>query len=559
MVTEESQKNPFAAWDRMNTIWFRYWTDYEEKGKTLTNNEEIKKHRERFKREVQFLIRSSCDPDFHNFLNKRLNYTKEDGRKYGLVARKHVMELTRFILLDKLLQDRGKFVTIRDRNIITPKNNGVTSKSKQNKEANGEADLQYKSYGHLLRIVNHYYPELLTRRKELRQRIGRRKLSGGRRIGDHRERIVETQFSKEEKLPPGIFDLIVARAMRQDATDDFYRRMHMQAEETAKSMICNPIDLAQLLTFKDDLHKIIDEIGANPFHYEAENDGKPHLLNESDFRILIQMLFIQVRTLVRLRWFREKSERLQNKIIFKEPRITQYRKKDAKKAVSLSLQWFKNPESVIKALGIAALSYIRFMKEPQPQVGLWLIQECLQQLTLSDAEKALAYYNIAMIYQQANQHRLMMKWLRKSLQLWEQVGGHPGDEADIYAYMAEYWRLKDNEKYISNRNKAEELLGSDTLTHRRKAFHYLFFANCACMFNDKYWEKRLYELGLISAKDGFLEDFANYFNQCIQDFQTFGQRGPQGGLGRYEAPEDYGERISSSSFKTWFLNPDSDN
>lgn len=560
MATEKPQKNPFAAWDRMNTIWFRYWTNYEEKGKTLTSSEENKKHQEKFKREVQFLIRSSCDPDFHRFLNKRLNYIKADGRKCGLVVRKHMRELTKFILLDKLLQDRGKFVTIRDRNIAPPKNNGVTLKSKENKEANGEEDLKYQSYGHLLRIVNDYYPELLTRRVELRQRMGRRKLSDGRRIDDHRERIVETQFSKEEKLPPGIFDLIVARAMRQDATDDFYRRMHMQAEETAKSMICDPIDLAKLLEFKEDVLKAIDEIGANPFLYNAEYDGKQELLTESDFRILIQMLFLQVRTLAELRWFREKSERLQNKIIFREPRITKYRKKDAEKAVSLSWQWFKNPESVIKAMGIVALSYIRFMKEAQPQVGLWLIQECLKQLTLSDGDKALAYYNIAMMYQQANQHRLMMKWLRKSLQLWEQVGSHPGDEADVHAYMAEYWRLKDNEKYFCNRNKAEELLKSDTLTKRRKAFHYLFFADCACMFNDKEWEKQLYEQGLmISAKDDSLQDFANYFNQCIHDLQSFGQRGPQGGPGRYEAPKDYGETISSSSFKTWFFDPDSGN
>jgi|GEM_PF-3002963 len=560
MATKNPQKNPFADWDRMNTILFRYWTNYEEKGKSLKSIEAINQHNEKFKREVQFLIRRSCDPDFHIFLNNRLDYTKGAGRKSGLVIRKHMKELTKFILLDKLMQNRGRFVTIRDPNIAPSKNNKGLFENQENGNPNGEEDLEYQSYGHLLRMVNHYYPELVTRRTELQQRTGRRKWSNGRRLENHRERIVETQFSKEENLPPGIFDLIVARAMRQDATEDFFRRMHMQNEEMIKSMICDPIDLAKLLAFREDVLQIINEIGTNPFLSNTENAEKQKL-TEPVFRLLIQMLFQQVRTLVELRWFREKSPSIQHKIIFKEPRITKYHKKDAAKAVNLNWLWFNYPECVIKLMGIAALSYIRFRKEPQPQVGLWLIQECLKQLTLSEDDKALAFYNIAMMYQQTNQLRLMMKWLGKALQLWEHVGGHPGDEADIYAYMAEYWRLKDTEKYLFYRNKAEELLKNDNiLTQRRKTFHYLFFADCAAMFKDKAWEERLYELGLlISSKDDSLEDFANFFNQCLNDLAAFGERGPQGGLGRFAAPNDYGETITSSSFKTWVFGPDSGN
>jgi len=391
--------------------------------------------------------------------------------------------------------------------------------------------------------------------------MGKRKFSEGRRIDDHRERIVETQFSKEEKLPAGIFELVVARAMRQDATPDFLRRMHLQAEEVAKSMICDPVDLTKLLAFRKDVLKIIDDLGTNPFIDNAEKNEKQEPFTESGiFHFFIQTLFLQVRTLVELRWFRDKSERIQNSIIFRESLQPKYSRKDAKKAVTLSLQWFKNPEGVLELMGIAALSYIRYLKKPMPQVGLWLMLECVQQLNLPDDSKALTYYNIAMSYQQAKRNRLMMRWLSRSLALWERIGDHPGDEGDIHGYMAEYWRLQNNKNYLFHRNRAEELVKSSILSERRKAFHYLFLADCAYMFHDKEWEERLYELGLmISANNASLEDFANYFNQCLSDLKTFGERGPQGGPGRFAAPKEYAETISSPSFKMWFVDPDISN
>jgi hypothetical protein len=127
--------------------------------------------------------------------------------------------------------------------------------------------------------------------------------------------------------------------------------------------------------------------------------------------------------------------------------------------------------------------------------------------------------------------------------------------------MAEYWRPKDREKYLKYRNKAEELLKNDTtLTRRRKAFHFKFFADCAAMFKDKAWEKHLYEQGLLfSSKDDLLKDFADWFNQCLDDLEKLCERGPQGGFGRFAAPNDWDETIVSSSFKTWSCGPDSGN
>jgi hypothetical protein len=84
MTTDMPQKNIFIAWDRMNTIWFRYWTNYEEKGKSLSG-EAVEEHQRRFKREVHFLVKNFCDLEFHQYLNKRLDYTKENGRKDGAV------------------------------------------------------------------------------------------------------------------------------------------------------------------------------------------------------------------------------------------------------------------------------------------------------------------------------------------------------------------------------------------------------------------------------------------------------------------------------------------
>jgi hypothetical protein len=41
------------------------------------------------------------------------------------------------------------------------------------------------------------------------------------------------------------------------------------------------------------------------------------------------------------------------------------------------------------------------------------------------------------------------------------------------------------------------------------------------MFKDKEWEKRLYGLGLmVSGNDASLEDFALFFNQCLNDLHN---------------------------------------
>jgi hypothetical protein len=209
---------------------------------------------------------------------------------------------------------------------------------------------------------------------------------------------------------------------------------------------------------------------------------------------------------------------------------------------------------------IAALSYIRYLKVPMPQVGLFLTQECLKQLDLSDDSKALAFFNIAMSYQQMENYGLMLKWLDKAKLLWEQIGDHPGDIAEIYGYIAEYWRLRDYEKYLGNRRKAEELLKSEILTRRRKAFHFLFLSNCAYMSKDKEWERRLYELGLlVSGDENSLEDFAFFFNQCLNDLKVYGARGPEAGPGRYAQPNEWGESVLSPSFKVTFLDPNGGN
>ena len=111
------------------------------------------------------------------------------------------------------------------------------------------------------------------------------------------------------------------------------------------------------------------------------------------------------------------------------------------------------------------------------------------------------------------------------------------------------------EKYALYRNKAEGILKNDTfLPPRRRLFHYLFFADCAAMFEDKDWEQHLYELGkIIASSDPSLIDFANFFKQCLNDLKEFGERGPQGGPGRFAPPADYSSLNISSSFKTWIF------
>ena len=80
------------------------------------------------------------------------------------------------------------------------------------------------------------------------------------------------------------------------------------------------------------------------------------------------------------------------------------------------------------------------------------------------------------------------------------------------------------------------------------------------MHQDTQWEKRLYELGLVlSGNDASLEDFAFFFNQCLNDLEAFGKRGPEGGPGRFAPPKEWDERRPSPSFKMTFVDPDAGN
>jgi len=541
MVNDSNPNNLFGTWDRMNTIWFRYWTFYEEKGKTLTGDA-IHDHIEKFKREVHFLVRRSCDLEFHQYLNSILDYTKEKGRKDGLVIYKHMRELTRFVLLDKIQKQRGKFLTTRD--IL----------SKRNYES--EDCQEQLSYGHLHRIVNKYYPELLTTRIELRGRLGKRKYDNDRKIEDHRERIVETQFTIPEKVPPGIFNLVVARAMQKDATPRFLKQMNNLANMMPRFMLSDPIDLAKLVVFRDDVQKLIDEIGENPF-IDPDDSEVSDFFESRLFNYLVQTLFHQIRVLVELRWFREKTESFQDKLINREPGYPKYRKKDAQKAISMGLKWFGRPELVIQIMGISSLAYDKLYREKAPKTGLLLFKQCLEQLDLSDEWKAHVTYNLGMAYLQLGQERLMLRRLRESTKLFEKVGGHPGDQADAYGYIAEYWRTKNRDKYLFFRDKSEKLVTSPILTKRRQALHYKYLSDCAYIHQDKNWEKRLYELGLKhSGNDTSLEDYTLWFNQCLGDLEINGERGPERGPGRYPPPEELGSIRYSPSFKATILDPD---
>lgn len=552
-MNTEITKNIFNEWDRMNTIWFRYWCDFEETGKALDpeDYEEHKKHWAKFRREVQFLLKSACDYEFHQYLNKRLDYTKDEGRKEGKVIRKHMKELVRYIFLDKIRQKEGKFATTR--NVLPSKNSRCEEQliDGRGKTMPLRDDKETLSYAQLHRMVDEYYPELLTTRREQRSRFGRRKYDDGRRIEDHRERIIETLFSRKEKVPSGIFDLVIVRAMGKDATPKFLKQARFQGKVNSQLMICDPVDIAKLLAFRADVLEIIDDMGCNPFI-----DMKEYRSSLA-FKFLVESLFVQVRALAELRWFREKSLRIQENIIWREPRLPKYSRRNAQRAVALSLQWHENPETVLHLMDIVGFLSARYLADRFPKMGLWLSQECFKQLHLSEEWKANTCYNIAMGHFLNRQSGLMLRRLKESLAIYERIGGHHGDEADAYGYIAEYWRLRNFKKYLLNRGKAEELLKSSILTPRRKGFHYLWLANCAVESKDIEWAKRLYGLGLVLAgKDASLEDFANFFSQCLNDLEGFGKVGPVTGPGRYPMPQDWVDIKISASLGMIIADPD---
>jgi hypothetical protein len=208
-------------------------------------------------------------------------------------------------------------------------------------------------------------------------------------------------------------------------------------------------------------------------------------------------------------------------------------------------------------MNIVTFLSARYLADRFPKMGLWLSQECLKQLHLSEGWKANTCYNIAMSHFLNRQSGMMLKRLKESLAIYKRIGGHPGDEADAYGYIAEYWRLRRFKKYMLNRSKAEELLKSTILTPRRKAFHYLWLANCAVESKDIEWAKRLYGLGLMLAgEDAKLEEFANFFSQCLTDLEQTGKVGPVAGPGRYPLPQDWAEIKTSASFGMIIADPD---
>ena len=544
-----AEENLFTAWDRMDTILARYWLYNRHKLKTLTG-EERTQWREKFKSETHFLIKRYCDLEFYQYLNKRLDYTKDSHRKDGIVIRNHMKELARFILIDKLMEKNNKFATTND---IQSKNRTDWWKTERNntKDANDLSD------DHLHKMINDY-PELFTTRNELRKRLGRRKYDNNRRIDDHRDRIIESQFTRRLKVPPGVFAAIVLEAMGDDFAPKAARdRMMFQFNLNAKLRIFDSIDRAKLLIFRQDVIEVLEDLGANPFIGIILNG---EFYKSSVFNYFIQSLFLQVRVLAELRWFRDKSKSIQKSINFREPNYPKYYRRDAKRAVKLSFEWFNDPEVVFYLMNYSAFICGQYLHKVLPCVGLWLNQECLYQLNLTEESKANACYNIGIGYFETGHHRLMLSWLKKSISMFDKTGGHPGDQADAFGYIAEYWRLKDCKKYFNYRNSAEELAKSEILSKRRRAFHYLFLANCAVVWKDSKWEERLYELGLLlTGNDPTLEDFAMFFNQCLTDLAIDGQRGPESGPGRFTPPRDWIEEKGSQSFRSVMFDPDAGN
>jgi len=540
-MKEQNSPNLYVSCDRMNTIWFRYWSHYEETGKTLSGDA-VKEHISTFKREVHFLVRRSCDLEFHQYLNHLLDYTKKKGRKKGLTVRKHMKELTRYILLDKIRQQQGIFLTTNDILAI--------------KDIESEEEQESLSYGHLHRVVNEYYPELLTTRIELRERLGKRKYDNDRKIEDHRERIVETQFTLQEKIPPNLFEVVVKRGMPDIATTKFLEQMRFQGNIMSQIMMCDPIDLAKLLEFKEDVCEIIEEIRENPFLEDEDSVEWDVFRDSAVFNYLVQSLFLQIRVLVELRWFRDKSEDIQNKLIYREPQYPKYRRKDAEKAIKLAFNWYGRSELVIQIMSIASLAYFKLGDE-YINTGLWLYQQILSQLELTDDWKAHVLYNIGITHLHLGQERLMLRRLQESIEIHERLGNHPGDLADTYGYLAQYWRIKDRKKYLYYRNLAEALLKEPILSKRRRLIHYRLLSDCAVIHQDKAWEKRLYELGLkYSLHDDKLEEFALWFSQCLNDLDIMGERGPEIGPGRIPPPQELRSIHISPSFKMTILDPD---
>jgi hypothetical protein len=179
-------------------------------------------------------------------------------------------------------------------------------------------------------------------------------------------------------------------------------------------------------------------------------------------------------------------------------------------------------------------------------------------LKLGEEQRALTLENLANSYRCQEKIESQRETLEKSLDIWKKLGGHPGDQACDYAYLAEIARTTgDYSKYSELRDLVEKLALSEELTLLRRANVLLYIADCAEIYADYSWESIILEKGeKLTMKDKQLKNFFEFFEQCIQDLNLNGKRGPEKGLDRIERPPMFRSEALSGVFEVVFHDPD---
>jgi hypothetical protein len=502
---------------------------------------------EQFKRDIHFLLRRLADPDFARLVGRTLDYTRSGTKKRGIVVERNMKLLARFILEDIAAKSDARWATsehIMPHSTYAP----VGAPVKAN---HSHADV--RSYSRYHELISEF-SELLYTRAEIKRAFQGKKFALGRRVEDRRPRVIGTPFSDSQQLPPDIHLLVLMMFKEKWPKNEvipFLKRATWQIGGTMRLIIADTVEMRKMHLFETYIASLMLELGlSRPPKNGEVDDGRRYL------GLVSQILYIQTRTLAELHWFRGLASHRQHALIYTEPTtLLHFDQSSANDCITEAKRWLGSDHNVVFRLMDALEPLVWTNQVP---FAAELFRSSLELLQLSDEDKANCLHHLAMVYRLEEKPNLQRSALEEAATLWQQLGGHPGDEAVELAYLAELSRSgRDFHSYESLKSRSEQLASSDQLTLTRRAYITFFLADCADAYEDFVWELKILENGLrIAVKDKSLLGHFEFFDQCINDIKLYGKRGPEWGEGRVPSPPQVRSEAMDGVFSAMYDDPD---
>lgn len=286
-------------------------------------------------------------------------------------------------------------------------------------------------------------------------------------------------------------------------------RIEFLKEEMACFRMVDVNDMKMLVTFWEIVKHSLDLIT----RIHGEESEKKWLIEH--FRkgsTLIEALLNIIDQAVSLQWYRKIKTKNAKQKLFEENHPIRFSKDEAAELVQLCMKWFDDEVKVVDLI-LRGVSAYRRQKNPEP--AIFLLTECLNQLTLEKEDEGLCYHNMAIVYRTVGKPRKSLIALLKAKEAFELMNS-PYDIGITWAHISVIYHILGNkQKERTAKRNCNEILNSHTLAPRRTADAYIYVADCAREIHNFEWEKEASNFGLRAGDKIEDEFYSSYFNQRL--------------------------------------------